>query len=336
MPTPDEQYADRLRTHLVRHREDVLVRYTDSLIKAGNALGCLPERDVRQAAGVVLDHALGRTGNSDPDVAELVGERRAVQLIPPAESVKATTLLFGVVAEESTAFAHGSTPESLGLASVLRELHESILGRVAGAAHHDERRRIARNLHDQIAQAIAVCLQQLELRDIALRNDPAEAERRLELLRTCLLQASELVHELALEVGRFQTGQGFLPALHRFLELQGADNVTLDVTDPQALEAAPSWTLEEFYYAVREGILNALTHSGTDSVEVAIGVLDQTLRATIEDRGKGLDPALLHSRAAGTGLVSLRERIELLGGRASLHSEAGSGTTLDLRVPLYL
>lgn len=338
-----------LRAHLESRRQNIIDTYITSLTQSNNPLANHPREEIEQAATGLLDAALGPAQPDLPSIGAPIGARRAGQRVPPEASMGAAVHLFNAVAKETTTYAAEHDLDASVMAQVHQDLHRAILRRVVGAAlpyasallrkvssaHHQERRRIARNLHDHVAHSIAICVQQVQLRDLALeRGDPDEAQRRMDLLMAALQEAGELVHDLASELGQFQTGAGFMQALDRFIDLQGTDKVTVNATNTAELESAAPWILEEYFVSVREGISNAIEHAGAENIDVTIGVLDGQARVRIEDDGKGMDLTGWDGPSAGKGLVSLRERVELLGGTARIQSQPGDGTSLDLRVPL--
>lgn len=344
--------SQELRERLRNRRTALLHTYVQRLRQEGSPLCQLSEEQLLEVATPLFDAAISTNSPIEAaDQALLVaaGEQRATRGIPPEASTKAAHTLFAVVREEvvRSAAEAGASIEDASI--VLQRLNRLLLQRLMRAAtpyasellrqisvaHHNERRRIARDLHDHIAHALAICMQQMELRGIAMESgDAQEADRRLDLLHDSLKEASHVVHELSLELGQFQTGRGFVSALERFIDLRGTDRVSVSASQLDAIEAAPPWILEEFFIAVREGIQNSLTHSGSDEIRVAVGTLGDEIRATVEDKGKGLDVQLIKGQSSGKGLVSLRERVEILGGRVRLTSTPGVGTLLDLRVPL--
>lgn len=340
------------RQFIREQRSEFLEQLTKRLRELNNPLSELTTREITAAVNPMLDAACGIQHHSLLVRARAIGlgGTRAYQRIPPEASMEAATELFQIV---SDTLLNSKTPpvKPQHAAVVLQDLHSAILQRVVGAAlpyasellreinvaHHHERQRMARDLHDRLAHAIAISLQQLELHEWAEeRSDADESRRRLGLLRTGLLDASEMIRQTAMELGSTHTSNGFANAVLGFIDLHGTERVTVTITDADHLdELVDSWSLEEFFLAVREAIRNSLVHSGASSIIVDVGQFDEKqLRATIQDNGSGMDQREQAQQSSGKGLASLRERIHILGGEAVIKSKPDEGTFVDLRIPV--
>ena len=197
-------------------------------------------------------------------------------------------------------------------------------------ARLEERRRIARELHDRLGEVLTVGLRQLDLDEIMGPQIPAgqsaiAREALVEAMRRLRLVTSGL---------RDEPVTSFEKALTDFLNRVCADaDVHLVVLGDETW-ASPA-IIDEAFLIVREALRNALTHSAPQSVVVGVEVTRRELRAWIDDDGKGFavgDDA--ESPAAGTGLATMRERAALLGGTVAITSKAGRGTSVELSVPL--
>lgn len=96
---------------------------------------------------------------------------------------------------------------------------------------------------------------------------------------------------------------------------------------------------EQAYLVIREAVRNAVAHPGCARVRVSLEVEDAELRGRVEDDGAGFDSGgdpggEEGTSPAGMGLLSMRERTELLGGRLEIISGPGRGTTVEVRMPL--
>lgn len=328
-------------------REEILERYARQLVEIGNPIADRPHQEIRDTARPLLDTAFGRPSDIYPDLAADLGARRARQSIPPQASVEAGKALFTVALDVmADAGAADDLPPRL---DVLKRLHAAIIDRIVdaavpyadylleevGQANHNERRRLARNLHDQLAQSIAVCALQLQLREIAVASGAeTEAELRLSVLASALHEASDIVHDLASDLGTMHTERGLMTAIMRFISSQADERLDISVTNSTAMDSIQPWVIEELYFVIREALHNAVTHSKAKAISATIGVLDRQLRTTIRDDGVGIDPALLEHASPGKGLTSVRERVALIGGRVDIQSTPSVGTVVDIRVPL--
>lgn len=197
-------------------------------------------------------------------------------------------------------------------------------------ARLDERRRVARELHDRLGEVLTVGLRQLDLEEIAGLEGPGSQsviarEVLVEAMRRLRLVTSGL---------RDEPVTSFEKALVDYLNRVCADaNVHLVVIGDESW--APAEIIDEAFLIVREALRNALTHGAPQSVVVGVEVTRRQIRAWVDDDGTGFvcgDDA--ESPAAGTGLAAMRERAALLGGSVSIVSKPDHGTSVELTVPL--
>jgi signal transduction histidine kinase len=305
---------------------------------------------MEQARSIVLALAGRPRCPSTVDPSAEIGQARATQGMHPRYSLSAASLLFDATLPVlADALAARNAPHS-ALQRLALALHREIAARVERAAvpyvnfllqklhesHFDERKRIARELHDKAAHSVGVGLQQLDLRVLdAERGDPRRAERRLDVVHEVLDEAQETIRELAFELGRRPTACGLAAAVSHYLETNAPPSMKVRLRTEGDLSAVPVEVRDELYYAVREAIRNALLHSGSDELTVTMGVVQGAVRAAVEDRGRGFDMRASDGPAStGSGMVSMRERVELLGGWLRLTSSVGRGTCAELLVPL--
>ena len=197
------------------------------------------------------------------------------------------------------------------LAGAAREIG-SYWRRLASMAVLEERRRIARELHDGVAQELAYIVAE------SSGALAAAAERALDESRRAIAALTRPVDE-PLEVALVQAAE----------EVAGRVGVQLRIEVCGGAEVSPD-EREALIRIVREAITNAGRHGGAENVSVELTNGHGTL-LRIADDGSGFDPR--HTRVGGFGLVSMRERTEALGGRFRLSSEAGGGTSIEVRLP---
>jgi len=197
------------------------------------------------------------------------------------------------------------------LAGAAREIG-SYWRRLASMAVLEERRRIARELHDGVAQELAYIVAE------SSGALAAAAERALDESRRAIAALTRPVDE-PLEVALIQAAE----------EVAGRVGVQLRIEVCGGAEVSPD-EREALIRIVREAITNAGRHGGAENVSVELTNGHGTL-LRIADDGSGFDPR--HTRVGGFGLVSMRERTEALGGRFRLSSEAGGGTSIEVRLP---
>jgi signal transduction histidine kinase len=197
-------------------------------------------------------------------------------------------------------------------------------------ARLDERRRLARELHDRLGEVLTVGLRRLDLEEIM---GPEAPEGQSAIARDVLVEAMRRLR-LVTSGLRDEPVTSFEKALEDFLNRVCADaDVHLVVLGDEAW--APAEVIDEAFLIVREALRNALTHGAPQSVVVGVEVTRRELRAWVDDDGEGFAVgADAESPAAGTGLATMRERAALLGGALAVVSKPGRGTSVELIVPL--
>jgi signal transduction histidine kinase len=198
-------------------------------------------------------------------------------------------------------------------------------------ARLDERRRIARELHDRLGEVLTVGLRQLDLDEI---TGPQIPEGQSTLAREVLVEAMRRLR-LVTSGLRDEPVTNFEKALAGFLNRVCADaDVHLVVIGDESWASAE--IIDEAFLIVREALRNALTHGAPQSVVVGIEVTRRELRSWVDDDGEGFacGGGDAEFPAAGTGLATMRERAALLGGKVSITSKPGRGTSVELTVPL--
>jgi signal transduction histidine kinase len=194
------------------------------------------------------------------------------------------------------------------------------------AAADESRRRIERDLHDGAQQGlVSLALQMLAAAAnptagrAELREELERASREVTVVLDELREISRGIHPAILSEG------GLRPAL-RALARRCAIPVELDISIPGR---SPERIEVTGYYVVSEVLTNAVKHARASVARVAVEQLHGTLRLTIRDDGVGgADPA------QGSGLISLYDRVEAMGGTIVIDSPAGAGTTVLVSLPL--
>jgi signal transduction histidine kinase len=192
-------------------------------------------------------------------------------------------------------------------------------------AGDEERRRIERNLHDGTQQRLVSISMALGLARAKLQSDPAAAGAVFDEARHGLSAALEELRELSHGIHpAVLTDRGLVAALDE-LSLHAAVPVELDVADtkrlPEQIEAAA-------YYVVSEALANIAKYAQATSAQVRVQPVDGKVVLEVADDGIGGADA-----RRGSGLRGLTDRVEGLGGRLSLTSPPGRGTTVRAELP---
>ncbi|MFN3372612.1 MAG: ATP-binding protein [Chloroflexus sp.] len=201
-------------------------------------------------------------------------------------------------------------------------------------AQEEERKRIARELHDSTSQALTSLL--IGLRSLADRHRSPELSRQIDDLRGIVGQVLHDLHALARQLRPSVLDDlGLAAAIQRYVaDCRARSGLTIDLAIPNHNDERLDPALETaLYRIVQEALTNVIRHAHATTASVVIERRNGCLRAIIEDNGCGFDPASL-SGDGHLGLNGIRERAALLNGQLIIESEPGSGTTLYVEFPL--
>jgi PAS domain S-box-containing protein len=201
---------------------------------------------------------------------------------------------------------------------------------IEGRAQREERRRIARDLHDVVLQDLSGALQSLRLtyiqsKDSGLGMDLQEELRALQRATSGLRSA---IHDLrSEEESLFVKSVESLIEQHRRLTPERRTVLIIEEGFPSGL---PQEVGVELLRVLQESLTNTRRHSGAKSVVVTLKAEERALVAEISDDGEGFEL----EAATGVGLSSMQERAAIVGGNLEIESEVGRGTTVRLRAPM--
>lgn len=196
----------------------------------------------------------------------------------------------------------------------------------------EERRRFSRELHDRLAHQMTVVGQSLDLYRALAERDPQRAEERLGLAQKNAHAALELMHEFSQELRETETSDGLRIALENLMRISVPSDVESEVSFEGEEEHLPDYVRDQLYMILREGVRNAVAHSGADSIVVEVQISPREVVALVWDQGLGFETS--EAVTEGMGLTSMRERTELLGGSFEITSERGRGAVVRVRLPL--
>jgi signal transduction histidine kinase len=195
-----------------------------------------------------------------------------------------------------------------------------------------ERKRLARELHDETAQALTSILLGLKpLEQVATSpDDRATVASVRELVVSTLQDVRRLAVELRPSaLDDFGLGTAVERLADNFREQTGLD-VGLDVRLRD--ERLPADVETALYRTVQESLANVVKHADASHVSIRVTRSDRAVAAVVQDDGRGFDQAATDEGALG--LIGMRERVGLVGGRLRIESSAGAGTTVAAEVPI--
>jgi PAS domain S-box-containing protein len=203
-------------------------------------------------------------------------------------------------------------------------------------AQEAERARIARDLHDDLGQRLALLTMALDdARRLPAGSSRNKLQGSLERLRT---QAAEISSDMQALAHQLHSPKlqllGVVTAMRSFCdELSRQQRVEIEFTHEHVPQHVPPVVALCLFRVLQEALRNAVRHSGIRQFEAHLRGSSEGLWLTVRDSGAGFDAA---SAAAGRGLglTSMTERLKLVGGTIDIASQSGRGTTLVARVPL--
>ena len=200
-------------------------------------------------------------------------------------------------------------------------------------AHEDERARLARALHDDVTQRLALLAIDAGQKEKGLGDTIAGQAMRS--IRHDLVQLSEDVHALSYALHpAILEDLGLIEALKaecaRFGAVEGIPTSLRATDDVDQPTQAVSLCL---YRVAQEALRNVARHSGASSVEIALRAVDGGLELAVRDNGVGFDPTRKQGRPS-LGLAGMRQRLALVDGELLINSTPGGGTSIVARAPL--
>jgi signal transduction histidine kinase len=200
-------------------------------------------------------------------------------------------------------------------------------------AHEEERSRLARELHDDVTQRLALLAIEAGREERSLSGSAAAAGIRA--MREGLARLSEDVHSLSYRLHpSILEDLGLMEALKDECERYSKSySIRLEANSPEIPEKLPRDVALCLFRIAQEGLRNSARHAKAAHAEVRLGRLDGGLQLVVRDDGSGFDPAQGRDRIS-LGLASMQQRAALLGGKVDIDSSPGHGTTIRAWVPL--
>jgi len=247
-----------------------------------------------------------------------------------------------VTTESSASLIRGPSGEPLYLVGEIldvtqRKQAEEALSGVSGRlieAHEEERSWIARELHDDFNQRVALLAVILE----KVKQDlPASERRGIEEASQQVADLGRDIHALSHRLHSSKLEYlGLVAACESFCrELSGQQNVEIDFHSQDIPKELPQEIALSLFRVLQEGLQNAVKHSGVRRFEVSLGSAWDEIHMSVHDSGVGFDLQKAMS-GHGLGFASMKERMKLIGGHLSIDLKPQGGTTIHARAPLRL
>jgi PAS domain S-box-containing protein len=211
------------------------------------------------------------------------------------------------------------------------ELNRELAGRLI-ASQEDERQRVARDLHDDLSQKVA--LLNIEIDQIAGQMEPGEQRAALERLSAGAGEIAAEIHNLSHQLHPYKLrALGLTAAIHalcrELTERRGIHVTFAHDTPRDPADANVSLCL---YRVIQEALNNVARHSYAREVSVRLTGNRNHVALRIADSGVGFD--VRNDQPQGLGLVSMRERVSFLKGQLTIRTAPGKGTRIDVKIPL--
>jgi len=334
--------GNRLADLIEAERAEILATYERDLRAAGSPIAQQAVRVSEQILTDVVKSVRDGTLRVEADYRSLAwadGEGRARGRVHPQDALQAE-MLFTENVVRSVAKFLVSYPELCdAFVMVVLTLNESMSQRIrettvgyvsyllaqVHAAHLGERRRVARDLHDRLGEELALALRRLELHDLTGRPE------RMEFAKQAIVEGMARLREITTELWQ-EPLTSLKEGLRQHLETVGEDGTSLRLRFRGDERFAPQAVLGESFLIIREAIRNAVTHGNAQTILLDVDLTPRYLSAEVVDDGEGFDQEATPD--SGVGIASMRERAQLLGGSVTVASSPGSGTRVDLRIPL--
>jgi len=196
-------------------------------------------------------------------------------------------------------------------------------------AQEAERAHVGRELHDDVVQHLAHLGHDLEVIETASVDD--ETRARLSAVQGELDDVTHTIRKLSHGLHPSSLSFGLGPALDRLIETFGEEGLTITPEVHQGATGLDKQADLALFRIAQESLRNIRRHAGVDTAELSLRRADGQVVLEVRDRGKGFQS---HAARSGIGLHSIRERMALVGGTASISSQPGRGTTIRASVPI--
>ncbi len=206
-------------------------------------------------------------------------------------------------------------------------------------AQEDERKRVARELHDELGQSLTGLALHSEVMGQFIHSDPERALEQLKLTRGLIDKTTQQMYELILALRPSVLDDlGLAAALRSLAERVFKVSEITFTLDTSSLIKRLSPSIETMLYRIfQEAMSNVVKHSGADQVKITLAQRDGVFEGEIMDNGHGFSPDNLareRNSPHGLGLLGMQERLAQCGGSMNIVSREGEGTRIQFRIPL--
>ncbi|MDE3194886.1 MAG: sensor histidine kinase, partial [Acidobacteriota bacterium] len=197
-------------------------------------------------------------------------------------------------------------------------------------AQEEERRSLARELHDEVGQSLSAIM--MEASNAEFAPTPAEMKDKIQAIGALAGKTVNEVRDLALLLRPSMLDDfGLVPALNwQVREMKKRTGLNIRVHAPDDCDHLPDEHKTCIYRMVQEALNNAARHSKASNVQVNVRAETGRVQFSIQDDGAGFDKRIVR----GLGLLGMEERVRRLGGKLRIESQPGRGATISAELPI--
>ncbi|MBM9622372.1 GAF domain-containing sensor histidine kinase [Streptomyces zhihengii] len=198
----------------------------------------------------------------------------------------------------------------------------------------EERSRLAHELHDAVSQKLFSLRLTAQAAAALVDRDPGRAKGELQQVAALAAEAADELRAAVVELRPAALDEdGLVNTLRTHVQVLDRAHGAKVGFGTSGIRALPAAQEEALLRVAQEALHNALRHSGADTVDVALVRRGQGVVLSVTDNGKGFEPRAVRRAGRHLGLVSMRDRAGGVGGRLSVESAPGRGTTIEMEVP---
>lgn len=228
----------------------------------------------------------------------------------------------------------------VGVGLKIEEMQQrQLLGLRIIKAQEEERKRVAREIHDGPAQSMANLVLRAEICEKLLDKQPGDVRQELISLKDMVKNSLQDVRKIIFELRPMVLDDlGIIPALKRYIaDFQEKNDISVDFKSTANTRVRMSGTLEiAVFRIIQEALNNVSKHSHAQSVSVHVEQVESVINIRVKDDGQGFkwEQAMDPGKTDSYGLLGMRERVELLEGEFKINTSPGQGTDIFVRIPI--
>jgi PAS domain S-box-containing protein len=203
------------------------------------------------------------------------------------------------------------------------------------SVQEEERRRLARDMHDDLTQRLALLAIEAGKLEQQLKSSPEPLRDKLKQMKEQIVNLSVNVHDISRQLHpAILDDLGLIDAIKsECSSFSKREGISVRYEPINIPESIPRDVALCIYRVMQESLRNIAKHANVKEAEVLLAGTEEGIRLYVKDNGVGFDPVNVHGKC-GLGLASMEERARLIHGEFSIQSQSGQGTTIELWIPL--